>query len=169
MRLFTVLLLLVSLCACTTTRSAQIKCEPITSFSCIAECVQGETEFVFDLTVAPDGNFSLHVQQPALMQGVGFLYADGNYTVDANGLQDTFLESAFTAKSPVRLLFCALREFLFTGTETLVANPDGTFVSQKTINNMPVSAVLTQDGTLQSMQCSATDTAFTFVYEDSTP
>ncbi|MBR3955396.1 MAG: hypothetical protein IKJ63_07995 [Clostridia bacterium] len=155
-----------SLCACSANRPAQIRCEPATSFSCTVECTQNETAFTFDLTVAPDGNFSLYVQQPTLLQGVGFLYNNGNYTVDANGMADTFPERAFTAKSPVRLLFCALREFLFTGTETLVTRSDGTFVSQKTIDNTPVSAVLTKDGTLTQIQCPATNTIFLFTYKD---
>jgi len=166
LRIIAVLLLLASLCACSAIRPAQIKCEPVTSFSCTVECVQEETAFTFDLTVSPDGSFALYVQQPTLLQGVGFLYTDGNYTVDANGLTDTFLESTFTEKSPVRLLFCALREFLFTGTEMLVAQSDGTFMSQKTIDNMSVCAVLTKDGTLQSIHCPATDTTFSFIYKE---
>ena len=109
--------------------------------------MQNETQFTFDLTVTPDGSFSLYVQEPALLQGVGFLYSDGSYTVDANGMADTFLENAFTEKSPVRLLFNALREFLFTGTETLIARTDGTFMSQRTVNNMSVSAVPIRGGT----------------------
>ncbi len=168
MRIIAVFLLLVSLCACSANRPAQIRCEPVTSFSCTALCVQNETQFTFDLTVTPDGSFSLYVQEPALLQGVGFLYSDGSYTVDANGMADTFLENAFTEKSPVRLLFNALREFLFTGTETLIARTDGTFMSQRTVNNMSVSAVLTEDGRLTDIHCPETDTSFSFIYKDPT-
>ena len=74
MRIFAVFLIFVSLCACSANRPEQIRCEPATSFSCTVECTQNETAFTFDLTVAPDGNFSLYVQQPTLLQGVGFLY-----------------------------------------------------------------------------------------------
>ncbi len=166
MRIIAVFLLLVSLCACSVNHPAQIRCEPVTSFSCTTQCVQGETQFTFDLTVSPDGSFSLYVQEPAYLQGVGFLYTDGSYTVDANGMTDTFSESAFTGKSPVRLLFNALREFLFTGTEILVAQPDGTFAAQRTINDMSVSAVLTEDGRLTGIHCPETDTVFSFIYKD---
>ena len=169
MRIIAVLLLIVSLCACAPLSPAQIRCEPATDFSCTAYCEQEEMQFTFDLTVSPDGSFSLYVQEPALMQGVGFLLQDGNYTVDANGLQDTFTQNAFTEKSPVRLLFSALREFLFTGTEALTEQPDGTFTAQRTIDGLPVSAVLTSDGILQSLHCTATDTDFSFSYKDEAP
>lgn len=169
MRIIAVLLLIVSLCACAPLPSAQIRCEPSTDFSCTASCVQAEAQYTFDLTVSPDGSFSLYMQEPAFMHGVGFLYADGNYTVDANGLQDTFTQNTFTEKSPVRLLFSALREFLFTGTEALTAQPDGTFTAQRTIDGLPVSAVLTSDGILKSLYCSATDTVFSFSYKDEEP
>ena len=161
MRFFCVIVLLFSLGACSA-RPVQVRCEPLTDFTCTAECTQEDAAFTFTLTVSADGTFRLYTEQPSNLSGVGFIFEENRITTDANGITDTFRISAFTEQSPVRLLFESLQAFLFTGTEVLTAVGDGTYTAQRSIGTATAIACITQDGQLQSLQIPETNTTFTF-------
>lgn len=143
----------------------QIKCEPVTDFQCTVICEQTETTCSFDLTSRPDGSFSACVLQPENLTGVCFSYDENGYTLDANGITDTFGKESFSKNSPVRMLFEALQVFLFTGTETLTDKGDNTYTASNMIGEQLVYGLFTEDGRILKISYPDCKTEFTFSYE----
>lgn len=162
MRLAIILSLLISLCACSLAQPQQIRCEPVRDFSCTVSCESDETVYTFALQVCPDNTLRAEVCTPQELAGVVFSTDGTDYTVNANGLEQHFNESAFSAKSPVRLLFESIRAFLFTGTETLTALEEDTFSARQNIGTTDVIAVFTRDGIIKSVYCPTYERTFTF-------
>ncbi len=165
MRIIAVFFLIVSLCACSAIRPTQIKCEPVTDFQCTVTCEQNEDTFVFDLTSRADGSFSASVLQPENLKGVCFISNENGYTVDANGITDTFRKENFTQSSPVRMLFEAMQSFLFTGAETLTDKGDGRYTASAMVNSLLAYAEFSADGRLLAIRFPDQKTVFHFAYE----
>ena len=162
MRIALLLLMLVSLCACSTASIPQ-KCEPVTEFTCTVQCTQGENAYTFALTSHTDSTFLLEITEPQIMAGVSFVRdAQGLYTVDANGIKDIFTAETFTDQSPVKLLFTALDTLLFTGAKTAEKTQNGNRNVTVSINNQPFNAVFSPDGYL--LQFSVADMKYIFQY-----
>lgn len=164
MRIIAVFFLIVSLCACSAIRPTQIKCEPVTDFQCTVTCEQNEDSFVFDLTSHSDGTFSAAVVQPENLKGVRFICNENGYTVDANGIENTFRKENFTRTSPVRMLFAAMQSFLFTGTETLTDKGDGRYTASAMVNALLAYAEFSADGRLLAIRFPDQKTSFLFEY-----
>lgn len=164
MRIAVLLLLLCGLCSCSfDQRPAQIRCEPITHFSCRTDCTQADETFAF-ATECENGEIRISVLQPEDLQGVCFISDSQNsIAVDANGLTDVFALASFTEHSPIRLLMQGIRAFLYTGTETLTACADGTFSAQKQVDGQIASAVFSENGQLLRLHFPNSETEFTFV------
>lgn len=161
------MLLLLSLGACTVhVRPSQIKCEPLTEFTCNVDCTQDETAFSFTLTSSANGDFTLLVTQPERLSGVSFLFTGGSYTVDANGMAVPFSADAFAAHSPVAMLFAGLQSFLFTGTETLVCTAEKTYESRQMIGEQLGIAVFSEDGKLLQLKFPDENTVYNFSYSE---
>ncbi len=167
MRIAAVLLLLFGLCSCSfDQRPAQIRCEPVTQMSCVADCTQGENTFSFSVRTQ-ERSIEIGVLQPENLHGVSFASdSPDSITTDANGLTDVFHVDAFAQSSPIRLLTQGIRTFLFSGTETLTSMADGTFTSQQLIGNVTAIGVFSQNGQLLQLQYPTLETVFVFSYTE---
>lgn len=104
---------------------------------------------------------SLTFWEPEELAGVTVAREGGGYTIDVNGMRDSFPEKLLERDAPLRLLFDTVRAAVYTNQCAFEKDKEaGTYTAALTVNGRQATVVFTADGNLKRLTADRLTAAF---------
>ena len=95
---------------------------------------------------------SLTFLAPEELSGVTAAREGGGYAIDVNGMTDALPEGSLSRDAPLRLLFDAVREAVYTNHGAFVKDREtGAYTAELTVNGQRVTVAFSEDGRLKAL------------------